>query len=762
MGPKNKRGADSDTTKVARRRATKVGDPADSEIVPQASNDVMRATGVNGAVYELIQSSWASISAHPVFANITDAEPLDVISESGSESGFQAAFNVNAFKAAMANHGKYACGINFFWASIFYSPRPTTPLRMASIESVIDQYLSDDAPPTTTDGVASSLVIAVREGEDPTTMKGHLRRVTPEESTIAPVVKLARLIQSGRTETLKEWRSYFLSFPAEFRACRADDEKWMSDNIREKLGGDFEAYYPTPLQVIFKIANHRAQISTFGRAPAEHVFRDFEANVTFSAQGRATHDKFTLTLVQTALSIWDNLVSKPEFQTILLAQDNDPTVHVWDSVYKLEAVLRKVGRDRDERKLKWLLSYLVHEIKWNSLTPGELSVAALSGKRSGGFGIIDIALMQLSLQDYILNHFMDERSFEPSEKALAREVFGSHESYRAKYGENLDWLGGLSAPSYAFFNLAEGLIFKPTYKPTLLQSARTQRSHADTLATAPISDLVQAVDNALETRTPRDKPDKDLVAHACVGARFSIAVGAAQVDNPDTFVERLSAHQEDVIAAAEEKVSRQLAEYVTIVPQVDQRSDMQVKLAATSVGQMRGSEADGYILIYFNANLSGESATQPSSRRPYVTQPLVKGLLAPVLGLHCGEQETLHDGDLFAFLDGGKFGLESVMLGSLVHPDTGKSLPKTKKTVFISRSEEAANSNNDVVRGVATVQQLESLHLVSKNALRTQKKTTSYCRRHDRGHSHRASRHARRGLAVEVHCRTEEGLLHHR
>ena len=45
--------------------------------------------------------------------------------------------------------------------------------------------------------------------------------------------------------------------------------------------------------------------------------------------------------------------------------------------------------------------------------------------------------------------------------------------------------------------------------------------------------------------------------------KFSIAVGAAEDENPNTFVEKLTAQQEDLITSAEEKVNRQLAELFT-------------------------------------------------------------------------------------------------------------------------------------------------------------------------------------------------------
>ena len=54
------------------RRVGKAPEPDAVRDMPQLS------TGVNGAIYELIQKSWATISAHPDFADIVQEEPLEV------------------------------------------------------------------------------------------------------------------------------------------------------------------------------------------------------------------------------------------------------------------------------------------------------------------------------------------------------------------------------------------------------------------------------------------------------------------------------------------------------------------------------------------------------------------------------------------------------------------------------------------------------------------------------------------------------------
>ena len=161
-------------------------------------------------------------------------------------------------------------------------------------------------------------------------------------------------------------------------------------------------------------------------------------------------------------------------------------------------------------------------------------------------------------------------------------------------------------------------------------------------------------------------------------------------------------------------------EHITLITEEDSRAEMQLKIEATTIGKKRGSVDQGYVLVYFHANMSGESATQPWARRPAVAGSVVKNLLAPLLASRGGD--SIHEGDLIVLCDGGKLGLEHALLGAVCNPETGKALAKVKKTLYITKTEEAAGVNKELTRGTATVNQLEALHMLTHSAHRTQKK----------------------------------------
>ena len=53
----------------------------------------------------------------------------------------------------------------------------------------------------------------------------------------------------------------------------------------------------------------------------------------------------------------------------------------WDSIFKLEAIVRKVGRQRSEDKTLWLLHALPFQVQHCGKTIGELSGNELTGKK---------------------------------------------------------------------------------------------------------------------------------------------------------------------------------------------------------------------------------------------------------------------------------------------------------------------------------------------------------------------------------------------
>ena len=54
--------------------------------------------------------------------------------------------------------------------------------------------------------------------------------------------------------------------------------------------------------------------------------------------------------------------------------------------------------------------------------------------------------------------------------------------------------------------------------------------------------------------------------------------------------------------------------------------------------------------------------------------------------------------------------------------DDGKSVPKSKRIIYVMHKEEAIDSRKDQSRGAVTLQQIHNLHLITKNSLKVTKR----------------------------------------
>ena len=225
-----------------------------------------------------------------------------------------------------------------------------------------------------------------------------------------------------------------------------DKVKWRADNLRESVGVDFNAIFPTPIQRVFSLAHYRDELrlhSDSSDVTAVQVFGDYNKNVEFADVARGQRDSLSLTFVQTCLNLWDNVLSKPVLQQLLLAQE-EACPDLWDSIYKLEAIVRKVGRSRDEGRTTWLFNAMQFSINYGGEASNELNTNVLPGKKTQGLGIIDCELYKYSMLKHLLGSYMSDRSFTDDERDLAQQTFADHASCAKKYcAGDFTWVGAI-------------------------------------------------------------------------------------------------------------------------------------------------------------------------------------------------------------------------------------------------------------------------------------------------------------------------------
>ena len=275
---------------------------------------------VNAKLYEQLAQAWEVVSSHDVFKGIVNLNPLESASPSTdkSASGFMEAFNLEKFSVSLQKHGKYLAACNGLWANLFYNPSHGVPRRRQAIESLMSTVFADDSPPAKFPG---DLIIGIEdEGINPLEHKGLLKRVSPEEPIYAAIFKIARGIQDGtmNKDHIEQWKWMFLTIPTEFvLISKQSDFSWAAKNLREKMGIDYEAMYPSAVQRVFDIAAYRTERekATGMALTRDQIYDEYKANVVFTS---TMAGQWSAAFVDTALTVWDGVLSQPEVRSVIL------------------------------------------------------------------------------------------------------------------------------------------------------------------------------------------------------------------------------------------------------------------------------------------------------------------------------------------------------------------------------------------------------------------------------------------------------------
>ncbi len=186
------------------------------------------------------------------------------------------------------------------------------------------------------------------------------------------------------------------------------------------------------------------------------------------------------------------------------------------------------------------------------------------------------------------------------------------------------------------------------------------------------------------------------------------------------LIKHLGVEDRLTITKWEEQAVKHARQYVALIPEADLSNELVSSIKLNSVGSLQGSAVTGYVMIYLDANQLGESTTQPWCRQVNVSPGVVKKLVMAALAAR-GASESISDWDLLCMRDGGRH-VEHTLLSAICNTD-GKMLPKHKRSMFVIYSEQAVAARMGCPpRGTATMNQLETVFVVTKNILSVGKK----------------------------------------
>ena len=151
----------------------------------------------------------------------------------------------------------------------------------------------------------------------------------------------------------------------------------------------------------------------------------------------------------------------------------------WDSIYKMEALLAKCGKDAAGiSKMEWCLAMTNDAVANKLMTSGKLSHQQLTGKHRGGTaskGFLDLLLFVREVRIYCLGNVLDASTLPQAAKQTLRSVLESPLGYRKATGQpylekgvvvhqkntDISWMSTLGAAGREFFNFMEVRMTSP-------------------------------------------------------------------------------------------------------------------------------------------------------------------------------------------------------------------------------------------------------------------------------------------------------------
>ena len=375
----------------------------------------------------------------------------------------------------------------------------------------------------------------------------------------------------------------------------------------------------------------------------------------------------------------------------------------WDSAYKLEHVARKAGRRPDlatSARTLWLLSCINDLCNNKLVSPGELSVTALTGKGRGGKGLLDLLLFKKDLLEFFLNEKLEGLGLRAGAKSAVRNAMSSVAAYRAAFGHkealtppDLTWFGALPPVAQHLVRLIEaslqiqivcvsaGLppgcyaiwpqdtVYNIRYDGPLKVAVKANRSLDEALDSEDIREALEKIESlgAEELAAQKQPAAHEAAEDATVGLPAA-AADVCRLSLPQEQFEKLGSlgdDDQDVVAEHAALAARIVAENVRLLDGSDKESTITDIIRQSPVGMLRGSP-EGSILIHYDVKLSGEDAHRPAYRPPALRRPHLEKLVRATLRSRLSNEAELAitPGDVFVLFDAGRPGNQNFLTGA--------------------------------------------------------------------------------------------------
>lgn len=175
-----------------------------------------------------------------------------------------------------------------------------------------------------------------------------------------------------------------------------------------------------------------------------------------------------------------------------------------------------------------------------------------------------------------------------------------------------------------------------------------------------------------------------------------------------------------------EQADRRVRQQVKLVVEPSSLNQVRDSVKDSVAGQFPAAGAGKTVLIVYDVKLSGESITYPQVRKPPLRSHYKKMMQGAMLARSEGSEppKEVMPHDVYIILDAGKSGNEAELMSAFKQQGLGAGdkknasfMDRKKSSVLIVYAEDAIRDRREKVRGVGTLQQHETVHVVSKDGL---------------------------------------------
>ncbi|CAJ1394699.1 unnamed protein product [Effrenium voratum] len=605
------------------------------------------------------------INQGAIFTQGFTAYMLELLEE---PRGFMAVFVQQAYEAATQTAGQYDSACNLFWLNLRWTCAPRVPISRQAVTNLQHSMFCKGPKRQRFD---KPIIVAV--GANLELSRGNLRRVSPEEVEHAYLFALAAAIE--REEPV---------------------------NLRNKIIDDYDALVRTASQRTYELMTYKAaQESAAKKMTAEELYEAWSQQVSESKSALA--ENVTLNFVQTAIRVYDRVLSVPNLRDMVFVMDNrlgkaSPTSQMWT----LAKILEKTKNP--------------DQIAWALATMDDLMIYLGGAPRQKG--LVDLWVLKMDLKDYFLGPFLGKLQLPEADTAMM-----------ARRNEK-SILGTVRESTRKMVSILENFVFGVTNDGALKTALKGSCEVAEVIS------QVKFLSEAIEEVSITNKEES--TGHPM--ATSSKEPGSAHEDvnqGKSLTLKDLCTAQQLETVDDEGKLDDWLTfllnkfeSFCTLVVDHDSKDDLIKVLEPTVLKKVSGP-----CMLLYDSKVAGEASSNPNIRLPPFQQRHFRRMLQAFTAVRGpGDQENAQEGDLkktdlVIYMDGGRSGNDTSVSQAFVD-STGRSMNKCRQCFTICYDEESLVDRREKVRGF--VNQTESMMRYTLEGLEIEK----VARKHYSGTNH--------------------------